>query len=437
MSRQAKIQAAPAVEATGRELALPEDLGGAMPDRPEKARPLPRISIQAFCESSRAAEVLQVAAEDRRLAKAHVSVHMGGVQAAVAHYQESPPPNLIVLESALPRMDLLGEIDRLAESCDSGTKVVVIGSTNDVILYRELLKRGVSEYLIAPISPIQFMESVSNLYNDPESDPVGHVFAFIGAKGGVGSSTICHNVGWAVSEILQTELVIADMDLPFGTAGLDFDKDPVQGLAEAIASPERLDEMLLDRLLTKCSEKLSLFSAPGTLDRDWDLSPDACEMVLDVVRQHIPHVVLDLPHAWTGWIRRLLQSADEIVITAAPDIANLRNAKNMVDLLKTARNNDGPPHLVINMHNTPKRPEIPIKEFAQALDLTPIAVIEFDAETFGEAANHGRMIEELNAKAKAVQPIRDIALTLTKRPLPKAEKKSPLAPLLEKLKLKR
>ncbi|HRD75065.1 MAG TPA: CtpF protein [Hyphomicrobiaceae bacterium] len=437
MSRQAKIQTAPADEPGGRELAVMEEPGFPVAAGSEKARPIPRISIQAFCESSRTAEALQVAAEDRRLAKAHVSVHMGGVQAAVAHYQESPTPNLIVLDSALPRAELLGEIDRLAESCDSGTKVVVVGHTNDVVLYRELLKRGVSEYLIAPISPIQFMESVSNLYNDPDADPVGHVFAFIGAKGGVGSSTICHNAGWAISEILQTELVIADMDLPFGTAGLDFDKDPVQGIAEAISSPERLDEVLLDRLLTKCSEKLSLFSAPGTVDRDWDLAPDACEMVLDVVRQHIPHVVLDLPHAWNGWVRRMLLAADEIVITAVPDLANLRNAKNIVDHLKGARNNDGPPHLVINMHNTPKRPEIPIKEFAQALDLNPIAVIEFDAETFGEAANHGRMIEELNAKAKAVQPLRDIALTLTKRPLPKVEKKSPLAPLLEKLKLKR
>ena len=83
---------------------------------------------------------------------------------------------------------MLAELDALAESCDAGTKVVVIGHVNDVVLYRELLKRGVSEYLVAPVSPLQLMESISNLYNDPDSDPVGHVFAFIGAKGGVGSS---------------------------------------------------------------------------------------------------------------------------------------------------------------------------------------------------------------------------------------------------------
>ena len=67
----------------------------------ERARPIPRISIQAFCDDPRAAEVLQYAAEDRRLSKAHVSVHMGGIAAAIAHYVDSPTPNLIIVDSAL------------------------------------------------------------------------------------------------------------------------------------------------------------------------------------------------------------------------------------------------------------------------------------------------------------------------------------------------
>jgi pilus assembly protein CpaE len=407
-----------------------------------KARPIPRISIQAFCEDAETAETMQTAAEDRRLAKAHVSLHMGGAAAAVAHYQESPTPNLIIIESSLPRMQMLAELDQLAESCDSGTKVVIIGHMNDVILYREILKRGVSEYLVAPITPLQLMESISNLYNNPDSDPVGNVLAFIGAKGGVGSSTICHNVAWTLSEVLKTSVVIADLDLAFGTAGLDFNQDPLQGIADALANPERLDEVLLDRLLTKCSEQLSIFAAPVLLDRDYDLSADGCGMVLDVVRQNVPYVAVDVPHIWTSWTKRVLLNADEVVITVEPDLANLRNAKNIVDLLKQARSNDGPPHLVINMANMPKRPEITAKEFAQNLDLKPAAIIEFDAETFGQAANNGQMIEELNRKAKAVQPIRDLVMTLAHRKETRVEPKksnlpSGFAPLFEKLKIKR
>ncbi|MGD9670503.1 MAG: CpaE family protein [Hyphomicrobiaceae bacterium] len=403
----------------------------------ERARPIPRISIQCFCETPQMAEALQLAAEDRRLTKAHVSIHMGGISAAVAHYQESPTPNLIIVESRLGRNQVLSELDRLAESCDAGTKVIVAGHTNDVILYRELLKRGVSEYLILPTTPLAVMEGISNLYNDPDADPVGHVLSFVGAKGGVGSSTICHNVSWSLSEALSSNVIVADLDLAFGTTGLDFNQDPVQGIAEALASPERLDEVLLDRLLTKCSEHLSIFAAPVVLDRDYDLSADACDMVLDVARQNVPYVVVDLPHIWTSWSKRILLQSDEVVITAAPDLANLRNAKNVIDLLKGSRKNDSPPHLVINMAGMPKRPEISVREFEQALGVNALAVVEFDTETFGQAANNGQMIEEMNAKAKSAPQFRDIAMALAHRKEVRVEKKSAFAPLLEKLKLKR
>lgn len=413
-----------------------DDAGGM--ENLERARPIPRISIQAFCEEPVVAQVIQTASEDRRLTKAHVSVHMGGATAAVAHYEESPTPNLIIVESKLPRAQLIGELDKLAESCDPGTKVVIIGHANDVVLYRELLKRGVSEYLIVPITPVQLMESLSNLYNNPETDPVGHVYAFVGAKGGVGSSTICHNVSWTLSENLQSNVIIADLDLAFGTTGLDFNQDPVQGIADALSSPERLDEVLLDRLLTKCTDRLSIFAAPVVLDRDYEISAEACEMVIDVVRQNVPYVAIDLPHSWAPWVKRTILQADEVVITAAPDLANLRNAKNIVDLMKQTRKNDSLPHLIINMAGMPKRPEITVAEFEQALGIKAIAAFDFDAEAFGQAANNGQMIEEMNPKAKAVGQFKEISMILTHRKESKIEKKkSALAPLLEKLKLKR
>lgn len=417
-----------------------DDFGGETdgPTIAERARPIPRISIQAFCDDPHTAEVLQYAAEDRRLSKAHVSVHMGGIGAAIAHYVDSPTPNLIMVDSSLKGPALVSELDKLAESCDPGTKVIVIGRHNDVFLYRELLKRGVSEYLVTPVEPLALMESISNLYNNPDTDPVGHVFAFIGAKGGVGSSTVCHNVGWTLSEVLKSNVAIADFDLAFGTTGLDFNQDPVQGIAEALAAPERLDDQLLDRLLTKCSEHLSIFAAPVVLDRDYDISPESCDMVIDVIRQNMPFVAIDLPHGWSPWTKRLLLQADEVIITAVPDLANLRNAKNIVDLLKTARKNDSRPHLIINMAGVPKRQEITLKEFEQALDIKALSVIEYDCESFSQAGNNGQMIEEFNPKAKAAENFRQIALGMTHRKDVKVDKKSTSAfgPLLEKLKAK-
>ncbi len=401
-----------------------------------RARPIPRISIQAFCDEQETANILQNVADDRRLSKAHMNVQLGGLKAALAFYENAPTPNLIIIETLEERSSLLKQLDKLADVCDLGTKVIIIGKINDIVLYRELLRLGVSEYLVNPITPIQVMESISNFYNDPEADPVGHIIAFIGAKGGAGSSSICHNTAWMITEELKADVIIADMDLPFGTAGLDFNQDPLQGVFDALAAPERLDEVLLDRLLSKCSEHLSLFSAPGTLEKEYDIDVNSYSLVMDVVRQNVPYVMVDVPHMWTSWTKHILVQADEIVITSTPDLASLRNTKNLVDILKNTRNNDRLPWLAINQVNVPKRPEISIKDFAQAVEIEPSIIIDFDAELFGRAANNGQMIQEISGKSKATEQFRSLAFLLTNKAEQKKENKnSLLGPLLTKLNL--
>jgi pilus assembly protein CpaE len=230
-------------------------------------------------------------------------------------------------------------------------------------------------------------------------------------------------------------VVIADFDLPFGTAGLDFNQDPLQGIADALAMPGRLDEMLLDRLLSRCSDHLSLFAAPGTLDRPYDLDPTSCDTVIDVVRQNVPWIAVDVPHLWTAWAKQVVLRADHVVITAAPDLANLRNAKNLVDELKSSRPQDRPAMLVLNQVGVPKRPEIPVADFGHALDLEPKIIIDFDAQLFGTAANNGQMIEEVSDKSKAADAFRTLANLLTDRSEQKTERQSVLAPILARLRL--
>lgn len=412
--------------------AAPPPAQGPMTAADVDAKPLPRINIQAFCEDQNTAAMLQTASQDRRLSKTHVSVQMGGLEAAAHYYRNAPTPNLIIIESMHNRDGMIMDIDRLASVCDSGTKVIVIGHVNDVLLYRELLQRGVSEYLVMPLSVSQLMQSLSGLYNDPSADPLGSVLAFVGAKGGVGSSTVCHNTAWTISQDIQSDVVIADLDLPFGTAGLDFNQDPVQGIADALLSPERLDDVLLDRLLSRCSDYLSLFAAPGTLDRPYDLNANSCDVVVDVLRKNVPYIAMDVPHIWTDWAQRVLMQADRVVITALPDLANLRNTKNLVEKLVAARPNDLPPLLVLNQLGVPKRPEISVKDFANAVDTDPVSIIEFDTQLFGTAANNGQMIEEVSEKAKAVEQFHKLAGVLTDREEAKVESKSIFAPLLSR-----
>ncbi|HWK69110.1 MAG TPA: AAA family ATPase [Rhizobiaceae bacterium] len=400
-------------------------------------RPVPRISIQAFCESESVANPIERAAGDRRMSKTHVKVHMGGIAAAIEHYQTAPTPNLVILESRNEPKELLESLRRMAECCDPSTKVIVVGHYNDVWLYRELIRSGVSEYVVAPVSMADIVSVISAIFVDPEAEPIGRSIAFVGAKGGVGSSTIAHNVAWAMSTLFKSEVVVADLDLAFGTANINFDQDPAQGIAEAVFAPERVDEVYLDRLLAQCAERLSLLAAPSTLDRVYDFEPDAFTQIIEVAQRSAPLLVLDVPHVWSGWAKSTLMQADDVVITATPELANLRNTKNLIDMLKKLRPNDAPPRLIVNQTGVPKRPEISAADFAEPLGVTPMAVIPFDAQLFGNAANSGRMLGELAKQSPIAQTINEIAHILTGRSEIKSRRAPGLAALMDRLKLKK
>jgi len=319
---------------------------------------------------------------------------------------------------------LFDQLEELAGVCDPETKVVIIGATNDIVLYRELIKRGVSEYLVPPMTPLHLIRTVSDLFLDPDQPFAGKTIAFIGSKGGVGSSTVAHNCSWALSEGLAQDAVLMDLDLSWGTAGLDFNQDPAQTLGDALSEPERLDDALLDRLLVRCTDRLSLFSAPATLDRDWEFAPQDYETVVEKVRRQAPLVALDLPHVWMPWVKQTLLSADEVVVTVTPDLASLRNAKNLFDLVTGARPNDNPPKVVVNMSGMPKRPEIPVKDFADALGVPPVLVLPFEPMLFGKAANNGQMISEVDAKSKAADGFGHLAKIVTGRAAAEPQKQS-------------
>jgi pilus assembly protein CpaE len=395
--------------------------------------PAPRVSVQAFCETVETAAAVQAAGEDRRLGKAHLKIQMGGIAAAVEAYRTAATPNVIIIETESRNDDILTGLDTLAEVCDGGTRVIVIGEQNDVLLYRELTRRGVSEYLISPVGTIDVVRAVCGLFSAPDAKPVGRIIAVVGAKGGVGASTIAHNIAWSISRDLHLDTVVTDLDLGFGTAGLDFNQDPPQGIADAVFSPDRIDTNFVDRLLSKCTDHLSLLAAPATLDRVYDFSTESFDSIFDALRATMPFVVLDVPHLWSGWTRRTLMNADDILIVATPDLANLRNAKNMLDLLKASRPNDHRPYYLLNNVGVPKRPEISSADFAKAVDDQPVAIIPFEPQVFGAAANNGQMISELSATHRTAESFRQLAQLLTGRSESKKSKSSLFAPLFDKI----
>lgn len=392
---------------------------------------LPAISIKLFYEREETRALMQLCAKDRRMGRATVDCIPGGIPAAVAELRNSATPNLLMVESSAQAVRVLAEIDTLAEFCDEHVKVLVIGAVNDIALYRQLVARGVSEYIVPPFQPLQIIRSISRLFTDPEAPFLGKQISVVGAKGGVGASTIAHNLAWALAENTFVNTTLVDLDLSFGTTALDFNQDTPQTIADALLAPERADNAVIERLLTRATERLSLFTAPANINQIIDIPDESFAMVIESVRRNVPYMVLDMPHIWNTWVRNTLIASDELIIVCQPDLASLRNGKNMIDQLKGRRVNDHAPRLVLNMCGVPKRPEIPVKDFAAAIGVEPDIVVPFEPEVFGMAANNGQMISETSPAAKSSMAIDQLAGLLTGRAI-QIEQKSFLKKILGK-----
>ena len=375
-------------------------------------RALPQISIHAFCERQETASVINETTRDWRMKRTNVKIYMGGLASAIEFYHKENTPGLILIESGMRGQELFAQLEQLASVCDAGTKVVMIGAANDIRLFRQLMDKGISDYLVPPFHPINLIRSLGELYADPEKPFTGRVAAFFGTKGGVGSSTIAHNIAWCLSELIDQETALVDLDASWGTTGLDFAYDASQGLEEALAEPERLDETLLDRIMIRHTAKLTILPTSGSLQQKPILEPEAYEAVVDGVRSISPLTILDMPHLWMDWTTNVLTNVDDVVVTATPDLASLRNAKNLIDFLKSQRPNDPDPILILNKTGLSKTGEISVKDFAAAVGLEPALVLGFDPDSYLEAANEGKMLTDVKAAAQAVSGLSYIARRL-------------------------
>lgn len=379
------------------------------------ARLIPRITIQAFCEHSQTAQLVESAIHDRRMSKVALTTHNGGLEGAIETYKANPTPNLIMVETTLPPAEIPQALAGLAEVCDASTRLILLGHVNDVMLYRELIRSGVSEYIVLPASAQTIVGAITDLFAAENAAPIGRTIGFVAAKGGAGASTTAHNVAWAISQNLRQDALILDMDLAFGTVGLNFNQDPPHGLADALNTSQKIDQTMLDRLMSKAANHINLLTAPVTLERTYDFEEREFEQIIELGQHTVPIVVLDIPHAWNAWIRHTLATIDEVVIVAEPDLANLRNAKTLADTIKALRPAESGPHLILNKLGLPRRPEIGAGEFASSIECNLLGSIGFDAALFGTAANNGQMIAEVSANNKINDIYRAIGLHVTGR----------------------
>lgn len=379
--------------------------------------PLCPLTLAAFSTTAATRQALASLAASHPMARVRMTLAEGGIAAAIAACDAAPSPQFLIVEDDGAQDALLSGLDTLAEVCEAGTRVIVIGAQNDIGLYRDLMRRGISEYLPAPVTMAGLLRCLSDLTATPGALRRGQVHAFIGTGGGAGSSTLALNVAWLIGRARHGAARLIDLDLGFGTAGLNLALDAPRGLAEALAAGERLDGQLLDALLARVDDALRVLPLTDGSAQD-QAEPDAAALdhLIDLARDGAAHVALDLPCPRTATARRALVNADHVILTASPDLAGLKNATAILSLLRSLRPDAEAPFLVLNKTGMSRRPEISAKDFSAALGLPVTAGVAFDPRGVTQAANAGRVYVAGRRGAAAAQALRPLVQALSGQP---------------------
>lgn len=374
-----------------------------------------RITGECFTVTEKHREAVEGLQLEHRLARCRIRGHENGIDGAIQFLSENGPPNLLVVEVAETGHQLFERLDSLANVCEPGINLILLGRENDIQLYKQLTDIGIGDYLCGEITTNVLLASIERIFDQEGASNLGRVVSFIGSRGGVGSSTLAANTAHALSQLFDNDVILMDLDVAFGSQAMTYNKQPRQHLSDALAEPDRLDDVMVERFMTKYDDKLSIMTAPAILHGDSAIDTESFESVVDLVQHLADFVVLDVPHQWSPWVQDILMSSDEIVITAYPDLVNLRDVKNLLELFGTKRSINAPNRLAFNSVGRAKKSELASNYYEESTKVAPSVTVPFDAGLFSQALNDGQMLSQVGKNSKVVKEINRLAKIVSAR----------------------
>ena len=370
-----------------------------------------RIHIDAFLLDEQNRVAVENLRDTRILTRSKINVYSGGLEAAPLSYQEVPTPDILIVEDLSKNKEkLIENLGKLAEVCASDTKVMVIGSLNDIDLYRFLLDQGVSQYILSPVSTEDLIKNIEKEFSNPEALPLGRYISFVGARGGVGSSSLAHNTAWYLSQMDKDDVILVDADVLFGVSELSFNLDTKQTIVDALSKPDRIDETLLEKFLVKHDDRLMILSSPGNfINHNINITPEGFSRMMGILRKMAGQVVVDLPRSWSPWVQQCFVDSDVAVVVASPDLCCFRNVKNIKELTDKLRGADSPFQLALNFFDAYGKYQLSPIDFAENLGIEPKVRFPFAPEIFGPASTDGRMIGEINPNHPVANTLKQFA----------------------------
>jgi pilus assembly protein CpaE len=346
----------------------------------------------------------------------------GGVVKAIDYLSEQRSPHLLLVD--ISGIDLpLSHMQKLADVCEPGTTVVAIGDHNDVGLYRDLVDAGVSNYIVKPLTRELLTKALTRKNNSGEISrsalKLGKLVSCIGARGGVGTTTLAANLAWHLANRQSRRVALVDLDLQHGDCGLLFNINITPGLRDALANPLRLDHLLLDRIMTPHGERLFVLGSEEPLYDNVQFTASAIDTLLSVLRSQFHYVIVDVPRIPAPAYRRAMEIADRRVIVVDQTMRAMRDVVRLVKLLGDDEI-PGAEHsaehrniFVVNRMGEAGHHALPLKDLHKVLQAQSTSTIPFLPSLVTPAAHHGQIAA--SKRGKFADAVATLALELSGR----------------------
>jgi pilus assembly protein CpaE len=340
------------------------------------------------------------------------AVERGGMGECARSLGVLGAPHTLVVD-VTDSLDPARELADLVQVLGGDTRIITVGSKNDVNLLRDLIAAGAADYMLKPIDPEILCEALRRVEPDTpvESRAPGKITVFTGARGGIGTSTLALNTAWIIAHEIKRSVALVDLDLHFGSLALALDAEPGHGLFEALHSPERIDEVFIDRALVREGERLFLLAAEEPLDTPPEVEPEGLASLLEHLLSRFEHVVIDLPRALLTERCGDLAGVSEVVIATDLSLVGLRDANRLKALIAEAAP-EIDIKLVANMVRNSRPGQLSAAEFERSLGCGLAARVPLDEKAAGRSAHSGQPMARDAKRCKASAAIRHLAQDL-------------------------
>jgi pilus assembly protein CpaE len=345
---------------------------------------MPEASICFFSVNPKTLELSNELKKDWRFARVHINCHKGDIHDATSYYIQNPSPDLLIIETDHIDDSFLQHLETLASHCDENTQAIVIGSTNDVALYRRLIAMGISDYLVNPLSIEHLSENLAKALINRMGIAQSQLIAFVGAKGGVGVSTLSALTASLLANSADRKTILLDACGAKSSLSMTMGFDPVTSLAEATKIAQSNNPDAFARLIHKKTEKLSILSSGNEAILDCPATLTDYENMINLLLQSWPYVVVDLSGAESEITKRILGRATHIFVVTSPILSSLRQCRTLLQELRTLKGGNSNIHLLMNQQGQYPKQEVNAKDIATALEQDAFCIIAHDAKVFIE-----------------------------------------------------